>query len=286
MHSTTAMEPKKYRMCTRRKSVERPVFGSSIYKISSSSFFNGSWEEQAFAEDFAGQLGGCVWPPRSYSCSFCGREFRSAQALGGHMNVHRRDRARLKQSSSLTSESHGSHQRHHHSPCTPLGTWYLDQVGSPVSNSNPNPNCDVVASVVSPRVSAASTRENSQKSLVSPPYSSTIIRENPMKSLFTATRSLTDPTTAHRRLTLPELKIGRENLKLREVGFRFSRNPEDDEEETITSKRQRTDPFSFSLKGVASVGQQKLHSEVLKLCPCSDEEFDLELRLGQLPKDK
>lgn len=38
-----------------------------------------------------------TWPPRSYSCSFCKREFRSAQALGGHMNVHRRDRARLRQ---------------------------------------------------------------------------------------------------------------------------------------------------------------------------------------------
>jgi hypothetical protein len=35
-------------------------------------------------------------PPRSYACSFCKREFRSAQALGGHMNVHRRDRARLR----------------------------------------------------------------------------------------------------------------------------------------------------------------------------------------------
>ncbi|KAI3967474.1 hypothetical protein MKX01_012284 [Papaver californicum] len=38
------------------------------------------------------------WPPRPYTCSFCKREFRSAQALGGHMNVHRRDRARLNQS--------------------------------------------------------------------------------------------------------------------------------------------------------------------------------------------
>ncbi|KAK9913594.1 hypothetical protein M0R45_037405 [Rubus argutus] len=58
-----------------------------------------TWEEKAFAEDAAGSLGGggCIWPPRSYSCSFCMREFRSAQALGGHMNVHRRDRARLKQ---------------------------------------------------------------------------------------------------------------------------------------------------------------------------------------------
>lgn len=53
-----------------------------------------SWEELAFAEDDAA---GSLWPPRSYTCSFCRREFKSAQALGGHMNVHRRDRARLKQ---------------------------------------------------------------------------------------------------------------------------------------------------------------------------------------------
>ncbi|KAL4291563.1 hypothetical protein GQ457_14G024440 [Hibiscus cannabinus] len=59
-----------------------------------------SWEEKAFAEDAARCLRGCIWPPRSYSCSFCSRVFRSAQALGGHMNVHRRDRARLKQSGS------------------------------------------------------------------------------------------------------------------------------------------------------------------------------------------
>ncbi|KAK1426984.1 hypothetical protein QVD17_15666 [Tagetes erecta] len=60
------------------------------------SSFGDSWEEQAFAEDATGPLGGCIWPPRSYTCTFCRREFRSAQALGGHMNVHRRDRARLK----------------------------------------------------------------------------------------------------------------------------------------------------------------------------------------------
>ncbi|URD91198.1 transcriptional regulator RABBIT EARS [Musa troglodytarum] len=53
------------------------VVGSSIKE---------PWKEEASS-----------WPPRSYSCNFCRREFRSAQALGGHMNVHRRDRARLKQ---------------------------------------------------------------------------------------------------------------------------------------------------------------------------------------------
>lgn len=65
--------------------------------------FDESWEEEAFAEDGRGPLGGFVWPPRSYSCSFCRREFRSAQALGGHMNIHRRERARLKQSLNSTT---------------------------------------------------------------------------------------------------------------------------------------------------------------------------------------
>ncbi|KAI3971647.1 hypothetical protein MKW92_049944 [Papaver armeniacum] len=54
-----------------------------------------SWEVRAFEED---TNMGTTWPPRSYTCTFCRREFRSAQALGGHMNVHRRDRARLRQS--------------------------------------------------------------------------------------------------------------------------------------------------------------------------------------------
>ncbi|EEF41434.1 transcriptional regulator SUPERMAN isoform X2 [Ricinus communis] len=38
---------------------------------------------------------GFLWPQRNYTCSFCKRQFNSAQALGGHMNVHRRDRAML-----------------------------------------------------------------------------------------------------------------------------------------------------------------------------------------------
>ncbi|KAK4351401.1 hypothetical protein RND71_030714 [Anisodus tanguticus] len=52
------------------------------------------YSEEAFAEEYTR----IIWPPRCYACSFCKREFRCAQALGGHMNVHRRDRARIKQS--------------------------------------------------------------------------------------------------------------------------------------------------------------------------------------------
>ncbi|KAL6178556.1 hypothetical protein ACLB2K_050074 [Fragaria x ananassa] len=63
-----------------------------------------SWEVRAFAED-TGNVMGTTWPPRSYTCTFCRREFRSAQALGGHMNVHRRDRARLHQAQHPSSIS-------------------------------------------------------------------------------------------------------------------------------------------------------------------------------------
>ncbi|XP_074576259.1 uncharacterized protein LOC141832776 [Curcuma longa] len=80
---------------TWRRHLKANIVGASSSQLYSHDL---SWEEKAFAEDSAGLLGGCVWPPRSYTCSFCRREFRSAQALGGHMNVHRRDRARLKQS--------------------------------------------------------------------------------------------------------------------------------------------------------------------------------------------
>lgn len=34
---------------------------------------------------------------RSYTCTFCYRGFSNAQALGGHMNIHRKERAELKQ---------------------------------------------------------------------------------------------------------------------------------------------------------------------------------------------
>ncbi|KAF7152799.1 hypothetical protein RHSIM_Rhsim01G0231800 [Rhododendron simsii] len=40
---------------------------------------------------------------RSYECTFCKRGFSNAQALGGHMNIHRKDKAKLKQSSSSTT---------------------------------------------------------------------------------------------------------------------------------------------------------------------------------------
>ncbi|ERN08021.1 zinc finger protein 10-like [Amborella trichopoda] len=103
------MEQTRYWMWTRRKFMASSGNRAANYD---------SWEEQAFAEDSAGPLGGFIWPPRSYSCTFCKREFRSAQALGGHMNVHRRDRARLRQSPSPHSETQSLLNQYPSEPCT------------------------------------------------------------------------------------------------------------------------------------------------------------------------
>ncbi|CAN6831966.1 unnamed protein product [Brassica oleracea] len=145
-----------------------------------------SWEELAFAEDDAA---GSLWPPRSYSCSFCRRKFKSAQALGGHMNVHRRDRARLKQSDDqyLLSKSSSPPEYPSHN--------YSDDVRETSSytlvfNSNPNRfesqrSCVIDLSsspsslpYLTPRVSSSSPSfvvepsNNSKKIISSSPWSS------------------------------------------------------------------------------------------------------------------
>ncbi|KAH9535893.1 hypothetical protein CY35_17G077900 [Sphagnum magellanicum] len=70
-----------------------------------------SWEVGAFgSEDLCSSGMQLQWPPSSYSCSFCHREFRTAQALGGHMNVHRRERAAHKNAGQRETSSALAHQ--------------------------------------------------------------------------------------------------------------------------------------------------------------------------------
>ncbi|CAL9205991.1 unnamed protein product, partial [Musa hybrid cultivar] len=102
------MDRARFRMWTGTEQSNRPrlivqipdglVVGSSIKE---------PWKEEAYS-----------WPPRSYSCNFCRREFRSAQALGGHMNVHRRDRARLKQLYTGLGGEAMEEDEHHPNPST------------------------------------------------------------------------------------------------------------------------------------------------------------------------
>lgn len=69
----------------------------SVEECNNNDHFRESWNCRSSGSHDANEDGkGGFSSPRSYTCSFCKREFRSAQALGGHMNVHRRDRARLR----------------------------------------------------------------------------------------------------------------------------------------------------------------------------------------------
>ncbi|CAO2819597.1 unnamed protein product [Amaranthus hypochondriacus] len=91
-----------------------------------------SWElARAFAEDTRNNPRGTNWPPRSYTCTFCRREFRSAQALGGHMNVHRRDRARLHhQQTNIQAQAQAQVQARYMNVGPTTSSIYYDQFNS------------------------------------------------------------------------------------------------------------------------------------------------------------
>lgn len=149
--------------------------------------YGDSWEEQAFAEDAANSLGGCIWPPRSYSCSFCRREFRSAQALGGHMNVHRRDRARLKQQPSsphneilcrhdLETQLHNKPV--HQSSFASLGGYLYPSPVCGLAYKKPNPNSDPDF------VASPSSSPSLSKALLAPSVNIGTFREETMIPLY------------------------------------------------------------------------------------------------------
>ncbi|RZR71590.1 hypothetical protein BHM03_00005962 [Ensete ventricosum] len=200
------------------------VVGSSIKE---------PWEEEAYS-----------WPPRSYSCSFCRREFRSAQALGGHMNVHRRDRARLKQLYAGYGGEAMEEDEQHPNPST------VTSAGRHQPQVNPG-SAAVLPSTPSHRVVyAPSTHEHwSETNFFSPSFSSSITGDNLKESLFSKTRSLL-------------------------IVY---------DEKTNRNKRRRTDPLpAFFVRSSSCDQQQEVQTEVLN--HSFDEELDLELRLGGAPK--
>lgn len=291
-------------MCAKRK-----LGLNSHLQAPTNPLYNNSWEEQAFAEDAAGPLGGCIWPPRSYSCSFCRREFRSAQALGGHMNVHRRDKARLKQSPDSFSETH---RQNHHSPIknpfTSLGFQYPSQVCTLVYNPNPNSSDPGMASPSSlSRVSAPPTAENCSAQTFRS-HSSAITQEHQEKTPISTPPSWSN-LVADKYYSISDPKPEEDkNSRCLESGYRAKGNyvttdlsvslnllvcrshqtiSGGREEITASCKRRRSDasPLPFFLKP-RSVDSQHFQSKVLESSPNSIEDLDLELRLGDRPQGK
>ncbi|KAL5973445.1 hypothetical protein ACLOJK_030095 [Asimina triloba] len=268
-------EASRWMWMSRRKSAMLSRLHSPTAAHLSYSYHKDSWEEQAFAEDSAGAaLGGCIWPPRSYTCSFCRREFRSAQALGGHMNVHRRDRARLKQSSSAHLESSAD----------------SDQVSTLVRK--PNPSLDA-------NPAAAPEENGSDQTLVSPPSSSSPVQEHKKSFSFSFCDLKLD---RENRKDYGEKEYVGTNSSVPSVGMVRQRSRID--EGDIIEKRRRKDgplplfitsdiaerrmidvPLPFFLRPVSTHERQyHLRSEVLGLVPNQMDDLDLELRLGDRPK--
>ncbi|KAI7996194.1 Zinc finger protein 10 [Camellia lanceoleosa] len=258
--------------------------------------YGDSWEEQAFAEDAAGPLGGCIWPPRSYTCSFCRREFKSAQALGGHMNVHRRDRARLKQSPSPLNENlHQHHHQNHHNhilnPCTSLDVQYPSQICTVVYN--PNPNSDHVVFASPPLA-----QENPNEKTFLPLFSSSILGDHHKKSSIFAPPSRSNlvadqyfdvsvPNNEERNRSKEAYFTSDLSVSLNLIVHQTrSSSSESKEEEAVSCKRQRIDPTRLpSFLESNSIDTQHLQSEVLS-SSSSIEDIDLELRLGDRPEVK
>ncbi|RLM86371.1 putative transcriptional regulator RABBIT EARS [Panicum miliaceum] len=238
-----------------------------------------SWEELAFAQDAAGHLGGCVWPPRSYTCTFCRREFRSAQALGGHMNVHRRDRARLRQCASpdheaIIQDAQNKQQQYpsiavpppadHHQLLQPQPKAVL--ISAPKSTTC----CDHEAACNKAKGAVIST------TTTSPSYISTIIKESKNKVVI----SIPAAATAGSKQALDQI------------------DDEEEEEEIVAERRtrrrvvyQQPEAFFFLRPLVSSKGVEQHDAKVPKVItspsPNSSlhqlagrQEVDLELRLG------
>ncbi|KAL5580935.1 hypothetical protein UlMin_013377 [Ulmus minor] len=76
--------------------------------------------------------------PRSYECTFCKRGFSNAQALGGHMNIHRKDKAKLKllASSTVTQQQ----QKQSSSEIPKISSSNLSSVPIGSLDGNPSPN--------------------------------------------------------------------------------------------------------------------------------------------------
>ncbi|GFP96810.1 transcriptional regulator superman [Phtheirospermum japonicum] len=115
--------------------------------------------DQSFEKDRAY---GFSWPQRNYRCSFCKKEFKSAQALGGHMNVHRRDRARLRLSS-------------------PPSPWPETQNPNPNPKPKPNPNPNPNNPKPSFSFSSSSTRPKFLPCYNVGCHSSSLLEENVSK---------------------------------------------------------------------------------------------------------
>lgn len=259
------MEQDPYWMCMKRNQNLQSHFPPSM----------NSWEEKAFAEDAAGTLGGCVWPPRSYSCSFCNREFRSAQALGGHMNVHRRDRARLKQSLSSTNQPlHHQNNVQNHSKSL-LGAQFSSE------------NSEYLSHNLDPK-SSPSMVENFREHTFVSAYSSSSVAQSWSDHVGVGLFGISETKPQVGKIPREEdsIGLGYDDDDYVETDLSVGNRPTASCGDSCKKPRTAVSSQSFVLKPF-SEDIYHAQSEVIGvLNPSTMEGLDLELRLGDTPKVK
>ncbi|KAE9622194.1 putative transcription factor C2H2 family [Lupinus albus] len=280
-------EQGQYKMCTKRKysMSSNHTSSSPTNNDYPSSYDDSSWEEQAFAKDAAGF--GCIWPPRSYSCSFCRREFRSAQALGGHMNVHRRDRARLNQQPSSPKQN----EILNHQVQNPLTSGYLYPSSlfglANTNNTNPNSSDPLHDLASSSKVLTPSVNKNfREETLNIPLYNSSIFHKTypalSSKSLSNLAESGVDRISKGWDNDNTDVAV---SLNLNFVCRAYTPVQfETKEEDLISFKKKRKDASISFFPKSGSVETHDKQSQMFEFSPNSIEELDLELRLGYRSK--
>lgn len=226
------------------------------------------------------------------------------------MNVHRRDRARLKQSPTPAAADVVP-QNHALNPCTSFDAPYSSQICTFLYN-NPNPNpdfSDVGGPFVPPlahhviRVSSPSPSPPLEKAHAVERISSTLgfvspnverIKKNPpsWSSFLSEKRDRASDSVKSAAADL-EFRVEREDCVTEDLNLvvckRQAAANTSSEEEVASCKRRRIEanPLSFLAKLSTAVDRCLPQSEVLKLCSVdSGDELDLELRLGDAPKVK
>ncbi|KAL2336567.1 hypothetical protein Fmac_011013 [Flemingia macrophylla] len=272
-----------------------------------------SWEEQAFANDAA--WSSCIWPPRSYPCSFCRREFRSAQALGGHMNVHRRDRARLKQPYSpqneVPSDDHEKTQPQNSAQISFTSSGYLYPSSVSGLDHKTNPVSDSYSHVpASPsNILATSVNKRTREKALIPLYNSSFIfngsHESSPALSFKSWSNLTEDLGFCSRRLDPEAGVEKK-LKALDFGCRSEGDNANTDaavslnlfisqtyplvqfetKETDASfKKRKADASTIAFfPKSCSVDMHHMQSQLFEFSRSSIEELDLELRLGYRSK--